>query len=158
MARWKSCEGVATYLLNKFAQEFGLDRVESKQKIVGRRSGTTWEIDAKGIRQGNTGFMIIEYRCYTTSKQNQEKIGALAYRIIDTGADGGILVSPLSFQEGAERVATAESIISVRLNEDCNRYEYVLGFLNKIMIGVQDTISISIGEIVQVKLVSEPEA
>jgi hypothetical protein len=47
----------------------------------------------------------------------------LAYRIIDTGADGGILVSPLGLQEGAERVAAAENIISVRLNEDCNRYD-----------------------------------
>jgi formylglycine-generating enzyme required for sulfatase activity len=62
----------------------------------------------------------------------------LAYRIIDTGADGGILVSPLGLQEGAERVAAAENIISVRLNEDCNRYEFVLGFLNQIRLGVLD--------------------
>jgi hypothetical protein len=74
-----------------------------------------------------------------------------AKSVHDTGADGGILVNPLGLQEGAERVAAAENIISVRLNEDCNRYEFVLGFLNKIMLGVLD--QISIGEEVQVKLV-----
>jgi hypothetical protein len=70
--------------------------------------------------------------------------------------NGGILVNPLGLQEGAERVAAAENIIAVRLNEDCNRYEFVLGFLNKIMLGVLD--QISIGEEVQVKLVPETEA
>jgi hypothetical protein len=79
-----------------------------------------------------------------------------AKSVHDTGADGGILVNPLGLQEGAERVAAAENIISVRLNEDCNRYEFVLGFLNKIMLGVLDQISIS--EEVQVKLVPETEA
>jgi hypothetical protein len=100
--------------------------------------------------------VIVECRRYTTSKKNQEKVGALAYRIRDTGADGGILVSPLDLQEGAERVTAAENIISVRLDEDCNRYEFVLRFLNKIMLGVLD--QISIGEEVQVKLVPETEA
>jgi hypothetical protein len=100
--------------------------------------------------------VIVECRRYTTSKQNQEKVGALAYQIIDTGADGGIHMSPLGLQEGAERVAGAENIIGGRLNEDCNRYEFVLGFLNKIMLGVLDPISI--GKEVQVKLVPEPEA
>jgi hypothetical protein len=65
-------------------------------------------------------------------------------------------MSPLGLQEGAERVAAAENIISVRLNEDYNRYKFVLGFLNKIMLGVLD--QISNGEEVQVKLVPETEA
>jgi hypothetical protein len=55
--RWESYEEVATYPLSQFAQEFGLDRVEGKQEVGGRRSDTTWEIDAKGVRQGNTGFV-----------------------------------------------------------------------------------------------------
>jgi hypothetical protein len=152
---WETYEEGATYLLNQFAQEFGLDRVEGKQNIVGRESGTTWEIDAKGVRQGNIGFVIVECRRYTTSKQNQDKIGSLAYKIIDTGAGSGIIVSLLGLQEGAERIAAARNIISVRLNEDCHRHEYVLGFLNKMMIGVHDTISVSLSEKVQVEVVRE---
>jgi hypothetical protein len=142
MAKWNSYEEVTSFLLNQFASEFGLERVEGKQDVVGKRSGTTWQIDAKGIRQGNTGFVIVECRCYMTSKQNQEKVGGLAYRIIDTGADGGIIVSPFGLQEGAARVAAAENIITVRLNADSTQHEYFLQFLNKLMIGLQDTINL----------------
>lgn len=141
MARWESYEEVAAYLLDQFASEFGLDRVEGKQEILGQRSETTWEIDAKGVRQDNTGFLIVECRRHTTSKQSQEKVGALAYRIIDTGAAGGIIVSPLGLQEGAEKVATAENIVSMQLDENSTRHEYVLRFLNKVMVGLTDSFS-----------------
>ena len=153
--QWASYEEVATYLLRQFAQEFELDYVEGKQEIIGQRSGTTWKIDAKGVRQGNAGFVIVECRHYTRSRQNQEKVGGLAYRIIDTGADGGIVVSPLGLQKGAERIAAAENIISVRLDKDCNRHEFVLGFLDKIMLGREDILSL--GEKVQLEVVPKQE-
>ncbi len=142
MPQWESYEQVGTYLLDQFAATFGLDRVEPKQELLGQRSGTSWEIDAKGVRQGNDGFVIVEFRRYTTSRQSQEKMGGLAYRIIDTGAKGGIIVSPLGLQEGAEKVAAAEKVVNVILNENCNRYEYVMRFLNNVMVGVHDTVSI----------------
>ena len=135
MAKWESYEQVAAYLINQFANEFGLQRVEGKQEVVGQRSGTSWEIDAKGVRTGDTGFIIVECRRYTTSKQSQEKVGALAYRILDSGAAGGIIVSPLGLQEGAERVGAAENIVNVQLDENSTRHEYILRFLNKVMIG-----------------------
>src|SRR5262245_3969911 len=141
MTTWRSYEEVAAYLLNQFASEFDLERVDGKQQVVGQRSGTTWEIDAKGVRHGDSGFVIVECRRYMSSKQNQEKIGGLAYRIIDAGAEGGIIVSPLGLQEGAQRIAEAENIVSVQLNEDSTQHEYVLRFLNKIMIGLHDTLS-----------------
>lgn len=140
MPLWESYEQVGTYLLNQFAAEFGLDRVEPKQGMLGQRSGTSWTIDAKGMRQGNDGFVIVEFRRYTTSRQSQEKMGGLAYRIIDTGAKGGIIVSPLGLQEGAEKIASTENIVNVLLNEDCNRHEYIMRFLNNAMIGMQDTV------------------
>ena len=113
--RWKTYEEVSTYLLNQFAKEFGLEHVEPKQKVEGKRSGTLtfWEIDAKGVRQGDEGFFIPECRRYTISRPNQELVGALAYRILDTGAEGGIVVTPLGIQDGAKKVAWAEKIIHV---------------------------------------------
>lgn len=142
MTQWKSYEEVGTYLLNQFSNKFELDRVDGKQKIPGLRSGTSWEIDAKGLRIGGDGFVIVEFRRYTSSRQNQEKMGGLAYRIIDTGANGGIIVSPLGLQEGAERIASAENVVNVILNENCNRYEYMIKFLNNVMIGFHDTIKV----------------
>ena len=140
---WQNYEEVAKFLLNQFAIEFGLDKVEGKQLIPGNRSGTQWEIDAKGFKQNNEGFIIVECRRYTKSKQNQEKLASLAYRIIDTRAVGGIIVSPLGVQEGAALVAKTENIQVVHLNENCTKREFVLRFLNLIMIGVESRIGIS---------------
>jgi hypothetical protein len=151
---WRTYEEVAADLLNRFAKEFGLDRVEGKQHVGGGRSGTEWEIDAKGIRHSDGGFMIVECRRNTTAKQSQEKLGGLAYRIIDTGAVGGIYVSPLGFQEGAERVAAAEGIFEVTLNQDSTPTDFVMGFLNKFMVGVSTTFFIK--SEVQVELIKGP--
>ena len=150
MTRWKSYEEVAAYLLDQFASEFRLERVEGKQVIRGLQSGTNWEIDAKGVRQNNTGFVIVECRCYTTSRQSQGKVGALAYCIIDTGAAEGIIVSPLGLQEGAGKVAAAINIVSVRLDQDSTQHEYILQFLNKIMVAL--SASLSLGDSVEFEL------
>ena len=139
---WESYEKVAKYLLDKIRDRFDIEKVEGKQVVEGHRSGTKYVIDAKGVRNGKEGFIIIECRRYTTSRQNQEKIGALAYRIFDTGAIGGILVSPLGFQAGAEKIAGAENIHSVLLDENSTTENYVLRFLNEIMIGVTEHIGI----------------
>jgi hypothetical protein len=135
---WKSYEEVAAYLLEQNAHEFGLNRVEGEQKIPGRRSGTIYNIEAKGIREGKEGFVIIECRRYTTSKQNQGKLGELAYRIIDTGAVGGIIVSPLGIQEGAAKIAANENILNVQLDANCTPTEFTMKFLKKLMIGIRD--------------------
>lgn len=110
MEIWETYEEVAVYILDQIASNLGLERVEGKQHVYGSRSSTNWEIDGRGVNIDGEGFVIIECRRYTTSKQNQERVGGLAYRIIDTGASGGILVSPLGFQEGAKKIAAAEGI------------------------------------------------
>ena len=136
--KWRNYEEVATYLLDKFADHFGLSRVEGKQPLLGIRSGTEWTIDAKGIRQGSEAFVIVECRRHTTTKQDQEQLGGLAYRIIDTGADGGILVSPLGFQSGAEKVAQSEGIVHVELHEDSTPTEFSMRFLSQIFVGIHE--------------------
>lgn len=141
--KWQTYEEVATYLLNRIADEFGLSNFEGKQKVIGKRSATEWEIDAKGVKESDEIFIIVECRRYTTSKQTQEKIGALAYRIMDTEAAGGIIVSPLGLQEGAEKVAKAEKIQTVILNKNCTTENYILEFLNKIRVGLTDKVEIS---------------
>ena len=131
---WENYEQVAIYVLNQIATEFGVAFFEGKQKVAGHRSGTRYEIDAKGVRRDGETFLIVECRRYTTSKQNQEKIGALAYRILDTGAKGGIVVSPLGLQEGAERIASAENIHSVILEPDSTIESFMVKFLNTLLI------------------------
>jgi hypothetical protein len=139
--QWRNYEEVAAFLLNEVIHEFGLDRVEGKQEVRGHRSGTDYEIDAKAVAEDDSIFFIVECRRYTTSKQNQDKLTGLAYRILDSGASGGIVVSPLGLQEGAARVAAAENIHSVLLDKDSTRTEYLLRFLNQVRIGIADRIS-----------------
>lgn len=140
---WKSYEDVARYLLNQFRQEFGLERVDPKQKIPGN-CGTSWEIDAKGVREdNNSAIMLIECRQYRSKRLNQESVAGLAYRIIDTSAVGGIIVSPLPLQEGAQKVAEAKNIVHVQLCPDSTPEDFVIGFFNKIFVCVTERVSIS---------------
>ena len=136
---WESYEEVAVYLLNRVASELGLEHVEGKQDVYGSRSLTNWEIDGRGVKIGGEGFVIIECRRWTKSKQKQENVAALAFRIIDTKASGGILVSPLGFQEGAKKVAAATGIHDVFMDANSTRTDYMLRFLNKVFVGASDT-------------------
>jgi hypothetical protein len=148
---WESYEQVAQYLLDQMAEHFGLSHVEGKQKIEGKRSGTIYVIDGRGVAKGGEGFVILECRRYTTSRQKQENLAALAYRMLDTGAKGGIVVSPLGLQEGARKIAKAENVMSVHLGENSTTKNYVLGFLNNIFVGVTDTVCVSEDVVVVLK-------
>jgi hypothetical protein len=149
-SKWESYEEVAVYLLDQVAGELGLERVEGKQGVFGSRSSVTWTIEGKGVKVGGDGFVIIECRRYTTSRQRQEQVGGLAYRIIDTGAAGGIVVSPLGLQEGAKKVAAAENIQEVFLSPDSTCTEYMLRFLNRIFVGVTDRVTVAVSVTAQV--------
>jgi Zn finger protein HypA/HybF involved in hydrogenase expression len=132
---WRDYEQVATHLLNKLAVEFGLKRVEGKQRLVGATTGTEWDVDAKGIKENGDAFVIIECRD-TAARQSQAKVAALAFQIHDTGADGGLIVSPLPLQEGAAKVARATNIISVQIDANSTPDDFAVRFVNKVFLGV----------------------
>lgn len=139
--QWKNYEEVSVYLLNEFCEKFGLQRFEKKQKLSGL--ATEWEIDGKGVQSDGSVFIVVECRCYKTSKQSQEKIAALAYKINDLGAAGGIVVSPLGLQAGAKKIAEQSNIVSVKLSQNSTRSEYILSFLDCICIGVLESLNFS---------------
>jgi len=140
---WKTYEEVAQHLLNEFSEKFEMSKFEGKQSVKGLKSGTKWEIDAKGVKEGSDIFLIVECRRYTTSRQSQEKIGALAYRIHDTKAAGGIIVSPLGIQEGGRKIAKAENIQEVTLDPNSTTTDYFMQYLNNFFIGISDRIRVT---------------
>ena len=148
---WESYEQVAQHLLNEFAVHFGLGHVKGKQVVPGR-SGTSWEIDAKGVTADGGGFLIIECRRHRKARLPQEAIGGLAFRIHDTGANGAIVVSPLDLQTGAQKVAAYANIVHVKLSPDSTTTEYLLSFLNQVFVGVVDTMAVSITERVTIEI------
>jgi hypothetical protein len=133
--RWRSYEQVAQYLLDQIAEHFGLGRVEGKQIVPGA-SGTRWEIDAKGVLKTGEGFVIIECRRKPKRRLPQEHVAGLAFRIQDTGAAGGIIVSPLPLQRGARLVAASEGIHKVELSPESTTTDFVLRFLERTLHGV----------------------
>ena len=138
---WESYEKVATYLLNQFAENFGLGGFEGKQKVPGE-SGTKWEIDAKGYSADGSRFVVVECKRHTTKNGvSQALTGTLAWTIQDTGASGGILVSPLGLQDGAKKVAAKAGICEVRLDENSTTTDYLLRFLNQVCFGLRESAS-----------------
>lgn len=141
--RWESYEDAAEYILNQMASRFDLERVEGKQKVPGLWSGTEYAIEGKGVLEGREEFIIIECRRYTKSRLKQEHIAALAYRIKDTGAKGGIVVTPYPLQKGAAKIAKAENIKIVQLTQDSTRKNYLLKFLDELFLGITDEVGMS---------------
>lgn len=137
---WRTYEEVAQYLLEQFADHFGLGHVEGKQLVPGA-SGTNWEIDAKGIKSDGSGIVLVECRRHTTSKLSQEQLGGVAFRITDTGAQGGITVSPLDMQKGAKLIAAHANIVHVMLDPKSTTTEYMMKFLNKLFAGLHAEVS-----------------
>ncbi|EAR20181.1 restriction endonuclease [Nitrococcus mobilis] len=158
---WQSYEKVAQHLLDQFAEHFELGHVEGKQLVAGN-SGTEWEIDAKGVSEGAEAFLIIECRRYTKSRLNQESMAALAFRIQDTGAKGGIVVSPMELQRGAKKVAASANIQHVTLDPQSTTSDYMLRFLNQVFVGVSDSVTVTDSVHIQVirdgKVIDERKA
>jgi hypothetical protein len=137
--QWQSYEEVAAYLLNQLSEHFGVGRFEGKQVVSGE-SGTEWELDAKGFSEGESRVIVVECKRHTKTGISQAITAALAWTIQDTGATGGILVSPLGLQAGAKKVAEKSNIVEVTLDQNSTRTDYVLRFLNQIHIGISETV------------------
>ena len=120
----------------------GLERVEGKQKLAGK-SGTTWQVDAKGVKTDDEAIVLIECRRYG-STLNQEAIGGFAYRIGDVDASGGIVVTPVGVQEGGRTIAECEGIQIVHLDANSTTTDYVLKFLDKVFHGASAHLRVNV--------------
>lgn len=143
--KWQSYEEVAAYLLNQFAEQFGIGRFEGKQVVAGE-SGTEWEIDAKGCSNDGSQFIVVECKRHTKSGISQAITASLAWSIQDTGASGGILVSPIGLQEGAKYVAAKAGIHEVILDQNSTTTDFVMKFLNRVCVGFSETANVSFKE------------
>lgn len=148
-AKWRTYEELAKFIIQELAEEFDIGEVEGKQVIPGE-SGTNWEIDAKGIKVGDSGVVLIECRRYLTSRIKQEQMAAIAYRIKDIGAVSGITVSPLEPQEGAKILAAHENITHVVLDPESTTESYFASFFNKAFVKTTETLCI--GDVYQLEI------
>lgn len=125
-------------MLNNLSDHIGITSVDGKQKLKGE-SGATWEIDARAWRNEGGGFLVVEVRRHTTARMSQEQIAAVAFRIDDLGAEGGITVSPLPLQKGASIVAASKNIAHVTLDPQSTPENYLAKYMGKVFHGVSIT-------------------
>ena len=132
---WEIYENAARTVLSDLLDELGVSKVETKQLLKGF-SGTVWEIDARAWCEGSENFLIVEARRHTSTGLKQENVAAVAFRIEDVGAAGGIIVSPLPLQRGANLVARSKNISHVRLTADSTPELYLAEYMGRRFHGV----------------------
>ena len=131
---WLVYEDAARKVLTDLRSILGVAHVEGKQSLAGL-SGTEWEVDAKAWREASDGFLIVEVRRRETARLNQESLAAVAFRIRDVEASGGIVVSPLPMQRGACLVAKSANVAHVVVSAESTTESYLAEFMGRRFLG-----------------------
>jgi len=119
---WQKYENYTVTILNdKILRKYISDcfklhnfEVHPKEKLLGEKTKTSWEIDALGYDE-NRNLALIECKYYSSARVDQNTLAAFAYIIKDTGAYRGIVVTTLGLQEGAKKIAETEGIELIEL-------------------------------------------
>ena len=112
-------ENITRQLLLDIREKLGLsDKLESQQRIQGN-CGTKWPVDLLAYDINTDKIVLVECRYRSKEKLKQDSdLAGFAYRIRDTNADRGIIVTTIGLQEGAEKVAEYENITPIKLTID----------------------------------------
>lgn len=151
---WMSYENIAAFVLNQCAKEFGLSRVEGKQRVAGK-TGTDWQVDARGWSEGDTAHFLVECKKHETAAISQALTASLAYQIQDTDAEGGFLVSPHGLQSGAKIVAAANNIHEIKLDPKSSTAAYFGDWLGKLRLGFMEGVKVQFSEHLLIKEINE---
>lgn len=128
-------EDVSRYLLESVGELLGLEleRVEGKQRLVGDID--SYVVDAKGVETDSGATVVVECKRYPTRKVPVGEVKELAWNIQDTGAAGGIIVTPIGVQAGGALIAQARNIHVVQLDANATTTDFMMSFLGKIVAG-----------------------
>jgi hypothetical protein len=151
---WKTYEEVAALVLNQCATEFGIERVEGKQKVVAK-SGATFEVDARAWTAGNAAHLLVECKKHENTGISQAITSTLAWQILDTDAEGGFLVSPNGLQEGARFVATAANIHEIKLDPASTASAWFGDWLGKLRAGFSDEVKLRVSEHLMIEAIDQ---
>src|SRR5437660_11882417 len=100
-------ERVTRIILHNLRQQLGYEKVEGSKRYKGKSSGRKRQIDATAYRTDSKTIIV---EC----KRHKRKVGIKAmgefYYVIhrEVGADGGLIVTSVGFDAGAQAVANAE--------------------------------------------------
>ncbi|MCK4392863.1 restriction endonuclease [Candidatus Bipolaricaulota bacterium] len=131
----KQYEEATKAILDALREHLGLSSVQGEVRYEGK-SGTGWKVDASCYRQEDGALVLVECRRKTTRRVPQEEMAGFAFRVGDIGASGGLMVTPIGYQEGAKIVAKAARIGLATLNPDATDTEYVLAIAGRLFRGL----------------------
>ena len=100
--------------------------VYHRRKLFGKRTQQKHEIDLSFsfTKIGINFLVLIECKCYAKNV-GVDDIVEFAYKLRDIGAHKGIMVSTRGFQKGVFKVAKAEGIALVKINEP-NTFDIII--------------------------------
>ncbi len=97
---WERYEDVARQLIDDIKSSLGLSMVNPDKKEFPKKDGGICEIDVSAYDMSDGKLVLVE--CRNKNKRlPQEEVHGFAYRIQQTNAKRGIIVTPIGLQKGA---------------------------------------------------------
>lgn len=134
---WETYEDVARQLIDDIKIYLGLSLVNEDKREFKKNDGGKCEIDISAYDLSDGKLVLVECRKKKKRLSNEE-IDGFAYRIQQTNAKRGIIVTPLGLQQGARIAADGAKISLIRLDENSNKENYIARITQQIFLKVTD--------------------
>lgn len=135
---WEKYEDVVRQVIDDIKSYLGLSIVNPDKKAFSKKDGGMCEIDVSAYDMGDGKLVLVE--CRNKNKPlPQEEVHGFAYRIQQTNAKRGIIVTTIGFQEGARIAANGARIGLVRLEPNSTPDNYIAQLTQLLIIRVTDS-------------------
>lgn len=143
---WKNFEDVFRAILAMHMNFFELEKVEPTSKPVPghARKFKPWAIDVVGYRKGTKRLVLFEVKRRGRNVEPEQAAG-FAYRILDTEAEAGYIVTTMGrdLSSGAKEIADYEKIGHIQVEKDSTPDDYTMKIADNMFVGVTDTVKVS---------------
>ena len=137
---WERYEDVARQLIDDIKSYLGLSMVNPDKKEFLKKDGGICEIDVSAYDMSDRKLVLVECR-KRNKRLSQEEVHGFAYRIQQTNAKRGIIVTPIGLQKGAKLAANGAKIGLVRLEPNSTLDNYIAQLTQLLVIKLSDLFS-----------------
>ena len=135
---WERYEDVARQLIDDIKFHLGLSLVNEDKRKFKKNDGGECEVDVSAYDMSDEKLVLVECRKKKESL-SQEEVHGFAYRIQQTNAKRGIIVTTIGLQQGARIAADGAKITLIRLDGNSTKEEYIAKITQQIFVKVTDT-------------------
>ncbi|MEH2402937.1 restriction endonuclease [Nostoc sp.] len=135
---WETYEDVARQLIDDIKFHLGLSLVNEDKRKFKKNDGGECEVDVSAYDMSDEKLVLVECR-KKKEPLSQEEVHGFAYRIQQTNAKRGIIVTTIGLQQGARIAADGAKIALIRLDGNSAKQEYIAKITQQIFVKVTDT-------------------